>query len=76
MLQRFRYLSLGLAVVLGFVGIKMLISDVYKISIPLSLGVIVVVLTVAIVWSLRSSRAGRGGPPDPASATSSQMPIR
>ncbi len=71
MIQRFRYLSLGLAVVLGFVGIKMLISDVYKISIPLSLGVIVLVLTVAIVWSLRSSREEQGGPPDPATATSS-----
>ena len=56
MLQRFQYLSLGLAVVLGFVGVKMLISDVYKIPIPISLAVIVTVLTVAILWSLRSSR--------------------
>ena len=70
MIQRFTYLSLGLAVVLGFVGIKMLISDVYKISIPVSLGVIVSVLTIAIVWSLRSSRDEQGGPPG-ASATSS-----
>jgi tellurite resistance protein TerC len=56
MIQRFQYLSMGLAVVLGFVGIKMLIADLYKIPIPVSLGVIVVVLTVAIVWSLYSSR--------------------
>jgi tellurite resistance protein TerC len=55
MMQRFRYLSLGLAVVLAFVGTKMLLSDVYKIPIPISLAVIVAVLTVAIVWSLRSS---------------------
>ncbi len=64
MLQRFQYLSLGLAVVLGFVGIKMLISDVYTIPIALSLVVIVLVLTVAIVWSLRSSRDEPDGPGD------------
>ena len=53
MMARFQYLSLGLAVVLAFVGTKMLISDVYKIPIPISLAVIVGVLTIAIVWSLR-----------------------
>lgn len=56
MIQRFQYLSIGLAVVLGFVGTKMLLVDVYKIPVLVSLGVIVAVLTVAIVWSLRASR--------------------
>lgn len=68
MIQRFQYLSLGLAVVLGFVGIKMLLADLYKIPILLSLGVIVLVLAVAIVWSLRASAdtasAGSGTPTD------------
>ena len=61
MIQRFVYLSLGLAVVLGFVGIKMLIVDLYKIPVLVSLGVIVGVLTVAVVWSLRTSREGGPG---------------
>jgi tellurite resistance protein TerC len=53
MLGRFRYLNVGLAVVLVFVGVKMTISDLYKIPIALSLGVIVLTLTVAVVASLR-----------------------
>ena len=61
MIERFVYLSLGLAVVLGFVGVKMLIVDIYKIPILLSLAVIVGVLTVAIIWSLRASRGGQRG---------------
>jgi tellurite resistance protein TerC len=47
-MDRFHYLKIGLSVVLGFVGIKMLLTDIYKIPIGLSLGVIVVVLGAAI----------------------------
>jgi TerC family integral membrane protein len=53
-IQRFRFLKLGLSVVLVFVGVKMVFSDVVKIPIGLSLGVITVVLAVAIVASLRN----------------------
>jgi len=52
MLGRFRYLNVGLAVVLVFVGIKMTISDLYKVPIGLSLGVIVLTLGSAVVASL------------------------
>lgn len=52
MLGRFRYLNVGLAVVLVFVGVKMTISDLYKIPIAVSLGVIVLTLAVAVVASL------------------------
>jgi tellurite resistance protein TerC len=52
MLGKFRYLNVGLAVVLVFVGVKMTISDFYKIPIALSLAVIVLTLTGAIVASL------------------------
>jgi tellurite resistance protein TerC len=52
MLGRFRYLNVGLAVVLVFVGIKMTISDLYKVPIGLSLGVIVLTLGAAIVASM------------------------
>jgi tellurite resistance protein TerC len=53
---RFRYLNIGLGVILGFVGIKMLIADLYHPPIMVSLGVIALSLTVAIVASLRSDR--------------------
>lgn len=60
MIERFRYLNVGLAVVLVFVGAKMLLTDVYKIPVFLSLGVIVAVLAIAVVASLMASR-GEGG---------------
>ena len=51
-LDLFVYLRYGLGVVLSFVGVKMALVDVYKISIGLSLGVIAIVLTITIVASL------------------------
>ncbi|MDQ3737972.1 MAG: TerC family protein [Actinomycetota bacterium] len=53
---RFKYLQTGLAFVLAFVGVKMIIAAGwdYHIPTPLSLGVIATVLTVAIVASLRA----------------------
>jgi tellurite resistance protein TerC len=60
MLGRFRYLNVGLAVVLVFVGIKMTISDVAKIPIAVSLTVIVVTLGAAILASVvRPERLAR-----------------
>ncbi|MBW3593095.1 MAG: TerC family protein [Actinobacteria bacterium] len=53
MIGRFRYLNIGLAAVLVFVGVKMTLSDVYEIPIYLSLLVIVVTLTVAVIASVR-----------------------
>ncbi len=49
---KFRYLNIGLAVVLAFIGVKMLIVEIYKIPIQYSLLFIVVVLTIAISASL------------------------
>ncbi len=51
-LDLFVYLRYGLGVVLGFVGIKMMLVDVYKIPIGVSLGVVAGILTVSIVVSL------------------------
>jgi len=50
---KFRYLNVGLGVILGFVGVKMLITDIYHFPTWASLVVIVVVLTVTVVASLR-----------------------
>ena len=57
MAGRFRYLNVGLGVILGFVGIKMLIAEVYHMPTWLSLGVIALALAVAIGASLRAERA-------------------
>jgi tellurite resistance protein TerC len=51
--DRFAYLQQGLAVILAFVGVKMIISEWYHIPTAASLGVIAVVLTVAIVLSIK-----------------------
>jgi tellurite resistance protein TerC len=53
----FRYLKIGLSLVLGFVGIKMIISAIdIKIPIAISLGVIALILTVSIVASFIANR--------------------
>jgi tellurite resistance protein TerC len=73
MAGRFRYLNIGLGVILGFVGIKMLIADLYHVPLWLSLGIIAVALAVTVLASLladrrdRTSAAARGdhGPAEP-----------
>jgi len=52
MVERFRYLNLGLAAVLVFVGVKMTLADVYALPVYVSLAVIVLVLAIAIAASL------------------------
>ena len=55
MVGRFRYLKVGLAAILGIVGLKMMLSEVYHPPIWLSLGVIAVILAVSVVASLRAT---------------------
>src|SRR3954470_20136410 len=54
--SRFEYLQQGLAVILAFVGVKMIISRWYHIPTAVSLAVIVLVLAVSVVMSLRHSQ--------------------
>jgi tellurite resistance protein TerC len=49
---KFVYLKLGLSVILIFVGAKMLLMDVYKMPIALSLGIIAGILVLSVVASL------------------------
>jgi tellurite resistance protein TerC len=56
MAGRFRYLNVGLGVILAFVGIKMLIVEWVHLPTWLSLSVIALVLTITIVTSLRADR--------------------
>jgi tellurite resistance protein TerC len=62
--DKFDYLQPGLAVILGFVGIKMIIAEWYHIPTFVSLGVIALVLTVAIVASIKFDRPDGHGPDD------------
>ena len=75
---KFRYLNLGLGIILGFVGIKMLLANIYHLPTWLSLGVIIVVLTVTIWASLRADKRDAGDPhhvaPDPAHPHPSEEP--
>jgi len=55
-LDRFKYLDVGLAVILIYVGLKMLASDVFPIPSLISLGVVVIILGVTIAVSLLLTR--------------------
>jgi tellurite resistance protein TerC len=61
LVDRFAYLKLGLAAVLGFVGLKMLLADLIEIPIAASLGIIAGCLAIAIIASLRATRAAPPG---------------
>lgn len=54
---RFSFLKEGLAIILAFVGVKMLIAEWYHIPTWLSLVVIVIVLAAAIGFSLKADRS-------------------
>ncbi|MEY2414693.1 MAG: tellurite resistance protein TerC [Ilumatobacteraceae bacterium] len=56
MRSRFSYLQQGLAIILAFVGVKMIISRWYHIATPVSLLVIVLVLVVSVSFSLQRTR--------------------
>ncbi|MGZ4741452.1 MAG: TerC family protein, partial [Ilumatobacteraceae bacterium] len=53
---RFSYLQQGLAIILAFVGVKMVISRWYHIATPASLIVIVIVLMASVSFSLQQTR--------------------
>lgn len=55
-MDKFEYLKLGLSAVLTFVGVKMVIADLYKIPMGLSLIVVAGILAIAIAASLWKSR--------------------
>jgi tellurite resistance protein TerC len=59
--RRFTLLRPALSIVLGFVGVKMLVSHWYDIPIGISLGVVAGVLATAVVLSLLQER--RAPPP-------------
>ncbi len=55
MAAKFHLLSYGLAVVLAFIGTKMMLIDVVKIPVLASLAVVVLILAVTMVLSVRTA---------------------
>lgn len=55
--HKFHYLTIGLSFILVWVGAKMLLTDLYHVPIPLSLGVIATILTIAVAASLLRPKA-------------------
>jgi tellurite resistance protein TerC len=49
-ISRFPYLRYGLAIILLFIGCKMLLVDIYKVPVTLSLVIIALVITVSMLW--------------------------
>jgi tellurite resistance protein TerC len=56
MAERFHLLKYGLAIVLVFVGVKMLIVEWYKVPVAISLAVVVTLLGTSILLSLVATR--------------------
>ena len=52
LMKLFHHLHYGLSVILAFVGIKMLITDLYKINIGISLAVIASIIALSVIASL------------------------
>ena len=62
LMHRFVYLKAGLAAILVFVGVKMLLIDVYQIPIAYSLTFIAASIAIAVIASLRATRELVGSP--------------
>jgi tellurite resistance protein TerC len=57
MAERFHLLKYGLAVILMFIGVKMLLLDIYKIPVGIALGIVGLILALSIVASFITSRS-------------------
>jgi tellurite resistance protein TerC len=62
MADRFHLLPYGLALVLVFIGAKMLLIDLYKLPILLSLGAVALIIGGTIALSLLRPKRGQAPP--------------
>jgi tellurite resistance protein TerC len=53
--SRFHLLNYGLAVILVFIGTKMMLIDVFKIPEAVSLGVVLGILAITMLWSTKTA---------------------
>jgi len=56
-MDRFHYLRAGLALVLVFIGVKMLVADIVHIATPVSLAIVAGILTLSVLLSLVRRRS-------------------
>ena len=54
--DKFHLLSYGLSIILIFIGVKMCLIDIYKMPVTVSLGVVVAILAVTMIWSVRRAK--------------------
>ena len=57
--SKFHLLNYGLAVILVFIGTKMMLIDVFKIPVAVSLGVVVGILAITMLWSVKTAPNAR-----------------
>jgi tellurite resistance protein TerC len=60
MADRFSLLKYGLAIVLMFIGVKMLLIDLFKIPVAVSLGVVAAIIATSIILSLKKDARSKG----------------
>lgn len=53
--SKFHLLNYGLAVILVFIGTKMMLIDIFKIPVAVSLSVVVGILAITMVWSAKTA---------------------
>jgi len=62
-MQLFHYLNYGLSAILVFVGVKMLLGEVYKIPVGIALGVVAGILAISVFASIAFPRKTSPGLP-------------
>ena len=66
-MELFHFLNIGLAIILAFVGVKMLLSRFYEIPVSVALGVVILTLVITIAASIifpqsRHNKSSSGTP--------------
>jgi tellurite resistance protein TerC len=61
-LERFHYLQPTLAIVLGWIGFKMILGHWWKVPPTISLGIVALILAIGILASIRKDRRESGPP--------------
>ena len=66
-MELFHFLNIGLAIILAFVGVKMLLSKFYEIPVSVALGVVILTLVITIIASIifpqsRQKKSSSGTP--------------
>ena len=56
-MRLFHYLHFGLSIILVFIGLKMLVADIYKIPAVVALTIVVAILAISVIASLLKPRS-------------------